>query len=192
MRGKEQYIQQKIASICMEKLTELFTPVPASVELGEKSKVIVPGEQGYFVCRFTGVPPWSLTYTVDGEEHRLDSITTNPLIVEVTPTADETTVLPVAVSNRYTESGAVTGEAHIYTGRQSVSSIFDTYVHQANQTTAYTDADHLEVKGNTDTTPAKPTCRLPRPASTRGPSAWWCGPTTTASTPAGPARRPTR
>lgn len=151
MRGKEQYIQQKIASICMEKLTELFTPVPASVELSEKSKVIVPGEQGYFVCRFTGVPPWSLTYTVDGEEHRLDSITTNPLIVEVTPTADETTVLPVAVSNRYTESGAVTGEAHIYTGRQSVSSIFDTYVHQANQTTAYTDADHLEVKGNTDT-----------------------------------------
>ena len=151
MRGKEQYIQQKIASIAMEKLTELFTPVPASVELGEKSKVIVPGEQGYFVCRFTGVPPWSLTYTVNGEEHRLDSITTNPLIVEVTPTADETTVRPVAVSNRYTESGTVTGEAHIYTGRQSVSPTFDTYVHQANQTTAYTDADHLEVKGNTDT-----------------------------------------
>lgn len=151
MRGKEQYIQQKIASIAMEKLTELFTPVPASVELSEKSKVIVPGEQGYFVCRFTGVPPWSLTYTVNGEEHRLDSITTNPLIVEVTPTADETTVLPVAVSNRYTESGTVTGEAHIYTGRQSVSPTFDTYVHQANQTTAYTDADHLEVKGNTDT-----------------------------------------
>lgn len=151
MRGKEQYIQQKMASICMEKLTELFTPVPASVELSEKSKVIVPGEQGYFVCRFTGVPPWRLTYTVDGEEHRLDSITTNPLIVEVTPTADETTVLPVAVSNRYTESGIVAGEAHIYTGRQSVSPTFDTYVHQANQTTAYTDADHLEVKGNTDT-----------------------------------------
>ncbi|WP_300130357.1 DUF5040 domain-containing protein [uncultured Barnesiella sp.] len=151
MRGKEQYIQQKIASIAMEKLTELFTPVPASVELGEKSKVIVPGEQGYFVCRFTGVPPWSLTYTVNGEEHRLDSITTNPLIVEVTPTADETTVLPVAVSNRYTESGIVAGEAHIYTGRQSVSPTFDTYVHQANQTTVYTDADHLEVKGNTDT-----------------------------------------
>ena len=151
MRGKEQYIQQKIASIAMEKLTELFTPVPASVELGEKSKVIVPGEQGYFVCRFTGVPPWSLTYTVNGEEHRLDSITTNPLIVEVTPTADETTVLPVAVSNRYTESGTVAGEAHIYTGRQSVSPTFDTYVHQANQTTVYTDADHLEVKGNTDT-----------------------------------------
>lgn len=151
MRGKEQYIQQKMASIAMEKLTELFTPVPASVELGEKSKVIVPGEQGYFVCRFTGVPPWSLTYTVNGEEHRLDSITTNPLIVEVTPTADETTVRPVAVSNRYTESGTVTGEAHIYTGRQSVSPTFDTYVHQANQTTAYTDADHLEVKGNTDT-----------------------------------------
>lgn len=151
MRGKEQYIQQKIASIAMEKLTELFTPVPASVELSEKSKVIVPGEQGYFVCRFTGVPPWSLTYTVNGEEHRLDSITTNPLIVEVTPTADETTVLPVAVSNRYTESGIVAGEAHIYTGRQSVSPTFDTYVHQANQTTVYTDADHLEVKGNTDT-----------------------------------------
>ena len=151
MRGKEQYIQQKIASIAMEKLTELFTPVPASVELGEKSKVIVPGEQGYFVCRFTGVPPWSLTYTVNGEEHRLDSITTNPLIVEVTPTADETTVLPVAVSNRYTESGIVAGEAYIYTGRQSVSPTFDTYVHQANQTTVYTDADHLEVKGNTDT-----------------------------------------
>lgn len=151
MRGKEQYIQQKMASICMEKLTELFTPVPASVELSEKSKVIVPGEQGYFVCRFTGVPPWRLTYTVDGEEHRLDSITTNPLIVEVTPTADETTVRPVAVSNRYTENGTVTGEAHIYTGRQSVSPTFDTYVHQANQTTAYTDADHLEVKGNTDT-----------------------------------------
>ena len=151
MRGKEQYIQQKIASIAMEKLTELFTPVPASVELGEKSKVIVPGEQGYFVCRFTGVPPWSLTYTVNGEEHRLDSITTNPLIVEVTPTADKTTVLPVAVSNRYTESGIVAGEAHIYTGRQSVSPTFDTYVHQANQTTVYTDADHLEVKGNTDT-----------------------------------------
>lgn len=151
MRGKEQYIQQKMASIAMEKLTELFTPVPASVELSEKSKVIVPGEQGYFVCRFTGVPPWSLTYTVNGEEHRLDSITTNPLIVEVTPTADETTVLPVAVSNRYTESGIVAGEAHIYTGRQSVSPTFDTYVHQANQTTVYTDADHLEVKGNTDT-----------------------------------------
>lgn len=151
LRGKEQYIQQKIAAICMEKLTELFTPVPASAEIDEKSLVIAPDEKGYFECRFTGVPPWNLTYTVNGEEHRLDSITTSPFLVEVDPAGPETTVLPVAVSNSYTESGEVAGVAHIFTGEGVVAPSFDTYVHQANKSTAYVDDDHLEVKGNTDT-----------------------------------------
>lgn len=151
LRGKEQYIQQKIASIAMKELEKLFTPVPASVEVSEKSMVIAPEEKGYFACRFTGVPPWNLTYTVNGEEHQLDSITTNPLIVEVDPAGDETVVRPVAVTNDYTENGSVTGEAHIYQAHHTVTPTFDTYVHQANKTTAYVDADHLEVKGNTDT-----------------------------------------
>lgn len=151
LRGKEQYIQQKMASICMVKLTELFTPVPASVEISEKSLVIAPDEKGYFVCRFTGVPPWSLTYTVNGEEHRIDDITTTPYLVEVDPVDSETTVLPVAVSNSDTESGAVTGQARIFTGETAIAPTFDTYVHQANKTTAYVDDNHLEVKGNTDT-----------------------------------------
>ena len=151
LRGKEQYIQQKMAAICMEKLTELFTPIPASVEVCEKSRVIAPDEKGYFECRFTGVPPWSLTYTVNGEEHRLDDITTSPLLVEIDPVDDETIVLPVTVSNSNTESGTVAGEAHIFTGESAIAPTFDTYVHQANKTTAYVNDNHLEIKGNTDT-----------------------------------------
>ena len=151
LRGKEQYIQQKMATICMEKLTELFTPIPASVEVCEKSRVIAPDEKGYFECRFTGVPPWSLTYTVNGEEHRLDDITTNPLLVEIDPVDDETIVLPITVSNSNTESGTVAGEAHIFTGESAIAPTFDTYVHQANKTTAYVNDNHLEIKGNTDT-----------------------------------------
>ncbi len=151
LRGKEQYIQQKMATICMEKLTELFTPIPASVEVCEKSRVIAPDEKGYFECRFTGVPPWSLTYTVNGEEHRLDDITTSPLLVEIDPVDDETIVLPVTVSNSNTESGTVAGEAHIFTGESAIAPTFDTYVHQANKTTAYVNDNHLEIKGNTDT-----------------------------------------
>lgn len=151
LRGKEQYIQQKMAAICMEKLTELFTPIPASVEVCEKSRVIAPDEKGYFECRFTGVPPWSLTYTVNGEGHRLDDITTSPLLVEIDPVDDETIVLPVTVSNSNTESGTVAGEAHIFTGESAIAPTFDTYVHQANKTTAYVNDNHLEIKGNTDT-----------------------------------------
>ena len=151
LRGKEQYIQQKMATICMEKLTELFTPIPASVEVCEKSRVIAPDEKGYFECRFTGVPPWSLTYTVNGEGHRLDDITTSPLLVEIDPVDDETIVLPVTVSNSNTESGTVAGEAHIFTGESAIVPTFDTYVHQANKTTAYVNDNHLEIKGNTDT-----------------------------------------
>ena len=151
LRGKEQYIQQKMAAICMEKLSELFTPIPASVEVCEKSRVIAPDEKGYFECRFTGVPPWSLTYTVNGEEHRLDDITTSPLLVEIDPVDDETIVLPVTVSNSNTESGTVAGEAHIFTGESAIAPTFDTYVHQANKTTAYVNDNHLEIKGNTDT-----------------------------------------
>lgn len=151
LRGREQYIQQKIASIAMKELEKLFTPVPASVEVSEKSRVIAADEKGYFVCRFTGVPPWNLTYTVNGEEHQLDSITTNPLIVEVDPAGNETVVRPVAVTNDNTENGNVAGEAHIYQAHHSAAPTFDTYVHQANKTTTYVDADHLEIKGNTDT-----------------------------------------
>lgn len=37
LRGKEQYIQQKMAAICMEELEKLFEPMPASVEISEKT-----------------------------------------------------------------------------------------------------------------------------------------------------------
>ncbi len=151
LRGKEQYIQQKIASICMEEMEKLFSPVPASVEISEKSKVIENGEKGYFTCRFTGVPPWNLTYSVNNEEKQLNDISENPLIVEVTAETDQTTILPVSISNRTTESGAVSGIANIFIGKHSVLPTFDTYVHQANKTTEYVTDDHLEVKGNSDT-----------------------------------------
>ena len=151
LRGKEQYIQQKIAQIAMEELSNLFTPVPASATLEENSRAIAPGEPAYFTCRFTGIAPWNLTYTVNGEEVQLNDITENPTIIEVDPAADKTTVVPVAVSNPTTESGTVSGQAEIFTCQQAISPTFDTYVHQANKTTTYTDADHLEIKGNTDT-----------------------------------------
>lgn len=151
LRGKEQYIQQKIAWICMEELEKLFSPVPASVEISEKSKVVAPEEKGYFVCRFTGVPPWNLTYSVNGEEIQLNDISENPLIVGVNTTTDKTTVLPVAINNHNTENGTVSGKAEIFMGKQSIAPFFDTYVHQANKTTAYVNDDHLEIKGNSDT-----------------------------------------
>lgn len=151
LRGKEQYIQQKIAQIAMEELSNLFTPVPASATVEENSRAIAPGEPAYFTCRFTGIAPWNLTYTVNGEEVQLNDITENPTIIEVDPAADKTTVVPVAVSNPTTESGTVSGQADIFTCQQAIAPTFDTYVHQANKTTAYTDADHLEIKGNTDT-----------------------------------------
>ena len=81
----------------------------------------------------------------------MDSIMENPYIVTVPTVTAQTSILPVAISNRTTESGEVAGKAEIFIGKQAISPTFDSYVHQANKTTAYVDDDHLEVKGNSDT-----------------------------------------
>ncbi len=135
----------------MEELEKLFEPMPASVEISEKNSVVESGENASFICHFTGVSPWNLIYSVNGVEQKLDSIMENPYIVTVPTVTAQTSILPVAISNRTTESGEVAGKAEIFIGKQAISPTFDTYVHQANKTTAYVDDDHLEVKGNSDT-----------------------------------------
>ena len=123
----------------------------ASVEISEKNSVVESGENASFICRFTGVSPWNLIYSVNGVKQKLDSIMENPYIVTVPTVTAQTSILPVAISNRTTESGEVSGKAEIFIGKQAISPTFDTYVHQANKTTAYVDDDHLEVKGNSNT-----------------------------------------
>ncbi len=149
LRGKGQYIQKKMAWICMAELEKLFGTLPVSVSVSEKSRIVTPGEKAYFFAAFTGVPPWDFTYTVNGEEHTLDSIAESPLLIPVSADSTHTAVLPVAVSNATNESGEVSGQADIYLSGQHIAPAFDAFVHEYNPTTAYVDADHLEVKGNT-------------------------------------------
>ena len=149
LRGKGQYIQQKMAWICMAELEPIFGALPVSASVSEKSCIVAPGDTAYVFASFTGVPPWDFTYTVNGEEHRIDSIAESPLMIEVPVDAPHTTVLPVAVGNAGNASGEVSGQADIHVSGQHIAPAFDAFVHENNPTTAYADADHLEVKGNT-------------------------------------------
>lgn len=150
-RGKQEYIQQRMAKICMDELKNDFTPVPASVTVQAKSHLVLPGESGSFMCTFTGIAPWNLTYTMNGQSVQLDSIYENPLIVSVPVNASITTVVPMAVSNATTANGTVSGSASISVTQTQCAPFYDTYVHQSNKTVDYSNDDHLEVKGNTPT-----------------------------------------
>lgn len=152
LRGKEQYIQQKMAQICMEELAKLFEPVAATAKISEKTKLVASKEDdAYVIFTFTGVPPWNLAYSVNGQEMQLNDILENPQIVQVKADTKTTIVRPVSVSNANTENGEVSGETCIRICDQSILPFFDTYIHQANKTNNYATENHLEVKGNSDT-----------------------------------------
>ncbi|MDR1335410.1 MAG: DUF5040 domain-containing protein, partial [Tannerella sp.] len=145
-RGKGQYIQQKMAAIAMAELEALFGERPVSATVDNKSKLLLAGEEAAVAFRFTGLPPFSLTYSVDGEVHELTDVETSPVFVPVAlSSAGTATVQTVAVSNART-AGDATGTAHIGTATRQLSPSMDTYIHQAFTSNTYASDTLFQLK----------------------------------------------
>jgi hypothetical protein len=137
LRGKGQYIQQKMAGIAMAEMEKIFGKLPVSATINNKSILIREGEKAEVSFSFTGVPPWKLTYSVNNENHSIENIEENPVFVEIElPSGGSATVRPEQVSNQ-SDAGTVDGEAVISRANKWISPLFDTYAHQAFPSTNY-------------------------------------------------------
>lgn len=151
LRGQNQYLQKKLAEIFVAGLETTFGALPVGVTINNKSKAIMPNEEAFVSFSFTGLPPWKMKYQVNDQFVQLDNITENPLLVKVSvPAGKATKIKPVGINNNSVSEGTVTGEAVIYNANKSIYPIFDTYAHQANNTTAYTTDTVVQVKTTTD------------------------------------------
>jgi hypothetical protein len=146
LRGKGQYIQQKMAGIAMAELEKIFGELPVSTTVNNKSILIKEGEKAEVSFTFTGVPPWNLTYSVNNETHSLENIEENPVFVEIDlPPDGSAVVCPEQVSNR-SAAGTVAGEAVIARANKWISPLFDTYAHQAFPSTKYDTEQLFQLK----------------------------------------------
>lgn len=150
LRGQGQPIQQKMASIFIEEMQNILGEIPVTAHVKAKNDIITEGEEAYASFSFTGVSPWSLTYEVNGQPFKVDNIELSPLLVKLdVAKGEKTVVIPKEVSNA-TSQGTVSGEAVITYADGSLPPFFDTYVHNANQSTTYMSDTKLELKTSSD------------------------------------------
>jgi len=147
-RGRNQYIQQKMAQIFIAELENVLGKIPPTAILNEKSRAILPGEDAYVSYLFLGSNPYNLNYSVNGLPFYISNITQNPILVKVkVDTNSTTTVVPLSVSNNTTTVGVVSGKSSICYADKTSTPILDTYVHQVSNTTSYETAAYTQIKG---------------------------------------------
>ncbi|NDW10171.1 DUF5040 domain-containing protein [Dysgonomonas sp. 520] len=150
LRGKGQYIQQKMASIFIEEMEKIMGEIPVTVRATAKNSIIIDEDEAYASFAFTGVSPWNLTYEINGKEYEIKDINQSPLLVKIEDIVQGQTVTvePTKVSNASTQ-GTVSGSAVITFAQENIAPFFDTFVHNANTSKTYMDADSLELKTST-------------------------------------------
>ncbi|MEA4935157.1 MAG: DUF5040 domain-containing protein [Paludibacter sp.] len=147
-RGKNQYIQQKMAQIFIAGMEELLGKIPPTALLHDKSSAILSGEDAYVSFSFLGNGPFNLTYKVNDQTIALNNITSNPALIKVNnPSDGVTTVEPVSVSNSTETEGVVAGKASVRYADKVDYPFFDTYVHQVSNITSYETSTSLQLKG---------------------------------------------
>lgn len=150
LTGQGQPIQQKLASIFIAEMEKIMGEIPVTAQVKAKNGILMGDEEAYVNFSFTGVSPWNLTYEVNGNSFQINNIEQTPLLVKIDiAKAGKAVVVPTAISNATTQ-GTVSGEAVITYAENNILPSFDTYVHNANATTAYTTSDKLELKTSTD------------------------------------------
>lgn len=150
LTGQGQPIQQKLASIFIGEMEKIMGEIPVTAQVRAKNSLLLGEEDAYASFSFTGVSPWNLTYEVNGKSFQIDNIEQTPLLVKIdVEKTGKTTVVPTAVSNGVSQ-GTVSGEAVITYADSNTLPTFDTYVHNANTSTAYTTSDKLELKTSSD------------------------------------------
>lgn len=147
LRGKNQYIQQKMAEIFVIEMQNILGTIPVSVSAQAKSNVIREGEDAYVKFAFTGLSPWNLSYKVDNNQFDLTDISENPYTVKLNiPAGSEVDVTPLSVSNATSSQGTVSSPISIGFMNKAISVSADTHIHQANKGTAYYSATALDLK----------------------------------------------
>lgn len=148
LRGRNQYIQQKMAQIFIAELENVLGKIPPTAILNEKSIAILQGEDAYVSFQFLGSNPFNLNYSVNEQPFTINSITQNPLVLKVNvATNSSIKVKPLSVGNNTTTNGVVSGEAMVCYADKTSSPILDTYVHQVTNTATYETATYTQVKG---------------------------------------------
>jgi len=148
LRGRNQYIQQKMTSIFVAEMETLLGKIPPTAILREKSMSVVSGQDAYVSFYFFGESPWNLTYSVNGQTITKQNITENPLLVKVDTDADGVAkVLPISVSNESGLQGEVYGESLIKQAGKVLIPVYDSYIHQKSNTTVYETGNQVQLKG---------------------------------------------
>lgn len=145
LRGTGQYIQQRMAAIAARELRGAFTPQPPSATIRSKT-TLTDRDETTAAFYLTGIAPWTLTCSVNGQSTVHNGIETNPFILPIPLAGAATTVRPEAVGDHTQTPGTVTGEALFARHDTPRPPAFDTYVHQAYTSTTYTADNHLELK----------------------------------------------
>lgn len=150
LRGQGQYIQQRIAEIFNAKIEQIVGAIPVSASVKAKSNAVLPGESATINVTFTGLPPWNLSFSLNGQITSLANITANPLrLTFLMPTTQVLTIQPLSVSNN-SAAGTVDSSAQVVVADKTVNPFYDAYVHQANAATAYTSDAYVQVKTTAD------------------------------------------
>jgi hypothetical protein len=151
LRGQEQYIQKRMSEVFNATMEQIVGIIPVSATVSAKSGAILSGETADVNVTFTGLAPWSFSYKANEQIQSLTNITDNPLRLSFNiPDGQSLRVEPVSVSNNSVPTGTVNGLATVSIANKVVFPVFDTYVHQANKTTAYTADQIVQVKTTTE------------------------------------------
>lgn len=150
-RGQAQYIQKKMAEIFVAEMEKLLGKIPVTVSVAAKNSIVLPDENVFVNFTFTGMSPWNLTYKIGEQTFSEKNIIENPLKVNIDmPQNSGIAVIPLSVSNSAEPNGSVGQGITINYAEKRIAPGFDTYVHEANKTTAYMDAEVLELKTSSD------------------------------------------
>lgn len=151
LKGKTQYIQQKMAEIFIDELETVVDFPSLGVTAVAKAPVIVPGEEACVYFYFTGSSPWNLEYELNRETFTEENITANPFKVKaVIPESSVLRAKPLSVSNASETGGTAEGDVLISYAQKTVHPFFDTYVHQNSQTATFMNSEILELKTSAD------------------------------------------
>lgn len=148
LRGKGQYIQNKMAEIFIAKIATIFNiEIPLKATMMPKEMVIFEGEKAHVRCVFSGLSPYNLNYKVNDATYTKEGIADSPLLLEIPYTSRETIhVEPTGINNVQVNNGEIEGGEDICFAKDSVVAFFDTHVHEAYKDQSFVAEKIIQLK----------------------------------------------
>lgn len=147
-RGQGEYIQQKMSQIFVDEMSRVLgVDVPFTASLAAKDIVAFDGDP--LMCKIEasgGLYPYTLTYSVDGENMDDVEININPYFLELPADAVGKDVAIVSLADCEGREADVDGNAKIELAQRRVASVYDAFVHENFKKQAHVTDELLELK----------------------------------------------